>query len=77
MDVESLQLVSYYAAASRYEDFACLSEPEHFGDAVSALENSKQELVRKVQEGGVGFILRFHADTTLANRENHCGSAVW
>ena len=76
MDVEGLQLISYYTAASRYKDFACLSEPEHFGDAVSALEDSKQELVRKVQECGVGFILRFDADTTLDNGENHFRSAV-
>jgi hypothetical protein len=53
VDVQCLQAIANYAAASWYKDFACLSEPEHFGDAVSAFEYGKYEFVREIQEGSV------------------------
>jgi hypothetical protein len=72
VDVQCLQVISNYAAASRYKDFACLSESEHFGDAVSAFEYGKYEFFRDIQEGGVCFGLRFLAGAALAfGVENH------
>lgn len=66
VNIQCLQVISNYAATSWYKDFACLSEPEHFGDAVSAFEYGKYEFVRKIQEGSVCFGLRFVARATLA-----------
>ena len=72
MDVQCLQVISNYAVASGHKDFARLSESEHFGDAVSALKYSKYELIREIQERGVGFGLCFFAVATLAfGVENH------
>jgi len=74
VDVERLQFLSNYAAASRYKCFACLAEPEHFGDTVGALEYVEHELVWEIQERGFGFgfSVRFRAVAALAfGMENH------
>ena len=72
MNVQRLSPVSNDAAASWDKDFACLAEPEHFGDAVSALEYGKYEFVGEIQEGSMCFGLRFFASATLAvNVEHH------
>lgn len=66
VDVKRLQAIANYAATSWYKNFACLSEAEHFGDAVSAFKYGKYEFVREIQEGSVCFGLRFVAGATLA-----------
>lgn len=85
VDVERIQVISNYGVAGGNKDLARLSEPEHFGDAVSALKYPKYELVREIQEGGVDFGLWFFAVATLAvGMEYHSetiqeqnGVAVW
>ena len=74
MDVECIKVISNYGVASGHKDFARLSKPEHFGDAVSALKYSKYELIREIQERSAGFGLWFFAGATLAvNVEYHAG----
>ena len=72
MNVQCLQVFPNYAAASWYKDLAGLTEPEHFGDAVSVLEYGEYEFVGEIQEGSVCFGLRLLASATLAvDMENH------